>query len=73
MQRPRIENELVVAYRRTQLRPYKQKGRRKTNTKTKTVNAPAVRLIAARLLVNMPVAWLRVNDNENEDCLELRV
>ena len=64
MQRPRIENELVVAYRRTQpLRPYKQKGRRKT--RTSTVNAPAVRLIAARLLVNMPVAWLRVNDNEN--------
>ena len=52
-------------------RPYKQKGRRKTMTKT--VNAPAVRLIAARLLVNMPMAWLRVNDNEDENCLEFRV
>ena len=27
-----------------------------TRTKTRTDNAPAVRLIAARLLVNMPVA-----------------
>ena len=34
---------------------------------TKTVNAPAVRLIATESLVNVAGPRLKVNDNDNED------
>ena len=38
-----------------------------TKTITKTVNAPAVRLIATGALVNVALPRLKVNDNDNDN------